>query len=91
MLRAMSQDDEVAAARETLQLWIDKLTGFGDTRNDGVRAARERAQELIDAGPTVDDPFTIADMVTAALPGEPDGAHLADNWRETLRRLRGSD
>jgi hypothetical protein len=45
------------------------------------------ARELFEAGPRRDDPFTIADQIGGALPGDRRAATLGDTWRDELRRL----
>jgi hypothetical protein len=88
----MSDDAELAVAREWLERFLGMYEGM-DTKGslDPVHAARVRAQELLDAGPTVEDPLTIANMMAAALPLDPRAVGLADDWREKLARVRGTD
>jgi hypothetical protein len=55
---------------------------------DPVHDVREKARELLNAGPTKDDPLTIADQIAAALPGDSRAAALGEKWREELQRLK---
>jgi hypothetical protein len=51
-------------------------------------AVREHARQMIAAGPTEDDPFTIAREIAAALPGDSHAAALADTWHTELDRMK---
>jgi hypothetical protein len=77
-------DDPVAeAAREWLTRFVDMYAGM-DTlaANDPVHAARVKAEELLKAGPTGNDPFIVAGMIAEALPGDERAASLAASWSE---------
>ena len=75
-------------------LWLERLigmyAGIDAGEDDPVHPVRIRARLLFDAGPTRDDPFTIAEQIAAALPGDRRAATLGEAWRDELRRLEGT-
>jgi hypothetical protein len=81
-------DPTSEAARNWLMRFIDMYAGIDSGPGDPVHAVRENARAFLDAGPTEDAPFTIAEQITVALPGDAHAAALADGWREELERLK---
>jgi hypothetical protein len=81
---------ETQAARQWLAVLVDMYAGMDAGPTDPVHAVREKARALIDGTPSRQDPFTIAQQMAAALPGDHRATTLADNWRATLERIEGS-
>lgn len=81
-------DPASEAARSWLVRFIDMYQGMDTGPGDPVHAVREKARELLDTGPTEDDPFTISEQIAVALPGDSHAAALGNGWREELDRLR---
>ena len=87
--RSTKMPDPVTEAAE---VWLTQFSttyaGMDAGPGDPVHAVRERARELLEAGPTEDDPFTICEQIAAALPGDSHAAALGDGWRKELERLK---
>jgi hypothetical protein len=79
-------DPVTEAAQGWLTRFIDMYAGIDAGPGDPVHAVREKARELVNAGPTADDPFTISEEIAAALPGDSHAAALGDGWRKELER-----
>lgn len=84
------QDPATEAARSWLTRFIDMYAGMDAGPGDPVHAVREKARELLDAGPTEDDPFTILEQIAAALPGDSHAASLGAGWRKELYGVRNT-
>jgi hypothetical protein len=81
-------DSVTEPARQWLTRFMDLYAGMDTGGNsDPVHAVREKARQLRDTGPTRDDPFTIGEQITAALPGDSHAAMFADGWRDELERI----
>lgn len=85
----------MADVSEAARAWLERIDGMYEGIDAGptdpVHAVRERARQMIKAGPTEDDPFTIAREIAAALPGDAHAAALADTWRTELDRTKADD
>lgn len=80
---------------EAARAWLERIDGMYEGIDAGptdpVHAVRDHARQLIKAGPTEDDPLTIAREIAAALPGDSHAAALADTWRTELDRMKADD
>jgi hypothetical protein len=82
----------MADVSEAARAWLERISGMykgmdaGPT--DHVHAVREHARQMIEAGPTEDDPFTIAREIAEALPGDRHASALGNNWRDELGRIK---
>jgi hypothetical protein len=81
-------DPTSEAARDWLNRFIDMYAGMDAGQGDPVHTVRENARALLNAGPTEQDPFTIAKQIAEALPGDSHAAALEDGWRGELERLK---
>lgn len=74
-------DPVAEAARQWLTRFVDLYAGIDTGKGDPVHAAREKADEFLQRGPTRSDPFVVAGMIAKALPNDPRAASLEDDWR----------
>jgi hypothetical protein len=81
-------DPASEAARNWLIRFIDMYAGIDSGPGDPVHAVRENARAFLDSGPTEHDPFTIAEQIGAALPGDSHAAALGGGWRDELEGLK---
>ena len=80
-------DPVAQGAAEWLERFIGMYAGIDSGEGDPVHAVRVKARQLLEAGPTRDDPFTIAEEIAQALPGDGRAASLGGIWRDQLHRL----
>jgi hypothetical protein len=83
----MSSDAVTQAATDWLNRFVDRYAGTDSGESDPVHDVRVRAQQMLHAGPTRQDPFTIAEMLANALPNDERAAVLGDDWRDELSRI----
>jgi hypothetical protein len=76
-----------AVARSWLQRVTDLYAGLDAGRGDPIHAVREDAQRLIVGKPTREDPFQIADRISAALPGDRRASSLRESWIDELNGI----
>ena len=55
-------------AAEKLDGFVGTYAGVDSGPGDPVHPVREKARELLEAGPTQDDPFTVCALIAEALP-----------------------
>jgi hypothetical protein len=77
------------AARDWLERFIDMYAGIDAGPGDPVHAVREKARELLEAGPTESDPLTISREIAQALPGDSHAAALEQALVDRIRRAVG--
>ncbi len=80
-------DPTAQAAADWLGRVASMYAGIDIGEGDPVHAVRMKALDLLQTGPTRNDPFTIADEIAAALPGDNRAARLSEMWRDELSRL----
>jgi RNA polymerase sigma factor (sigma-70 family) len=79
-----------AVARSWLQRVIDLYAGLDAGPPDRIHAVREDAQRLIAGKPTREDPFQIADRISAALPEDRRASSLRQSWINELNGIATS-
>jgi RNA polymerase sigma factor (sigma-70 family) len=79
-----------AVARSWLQRVVDLYAGLDAGPQDPIHAVREDARRLIAGKPTREDPFQIADRISAALPGDRRASSLRQSWISELNGIATS-